>query len=426
MLGHGSTDRADGSFVPFARGPPREAHPLHRRAAHASRAPHAPPTGVARVASRRVARLADIARLFLRLGLTTFGGPAAHVAILELEVVERRKWVTPREFLDLVAATSFIPGPNSTELAMLLGHRRAGFRGLVVAGGSFLLPAVVLTSALAWAYVRFGALPVTEAVLYGVKPVIVAVILQALWTLGKVALRRRLHVVLAVLAAGANLLGAGEILVLFGVGLVAALAPSGSRADPEESAEGPSSAAFLAVPTTAMVAGASSSGLFLVFLKIGSVLFGSGYVLVAFLRAELVQKLHWMTEAGLLDAVAAGQITPGPVFSTATFVGYVVGGASGAIAATAGIFLPAFVFSALSGPLVPRLRQSRWSSGFLDGLNVASLALMAIAALGFGRAAVVDPWTLGLLVASGALLVRFQVSSMWLILGGGVLGNLVR
>ncbi|MBZ4329638.1 chromate efflux transporter [Corallococcus sp. AS-1-12] len=378
--------------------------------------------------SHDVARgsLGEIARVFLRLGLTAFGGPAAHIAMMEDEVVRRRRWLPREEFLDLLGATNLIPGPNSTELAIHLGHRRAGWPGLIVAGVCFIVPAMLLTLAAAWAYVRFGTLPQVDALLYGVKPVILAVVLQALWGLGKTALTTRPRVAVAIAATVASALGANELLIL-------ALA-GGALAAWTHFRSSPASRSTVALTpfalhgVTAMAATAavpfSLGGLFLFFLKVGSVLFGSGYVLLAFLRADLVERWGWLTEAQLLDAVAVGQFTPGPVFTTATFIGYLVGGTPGAGLATLGIFLPAFVFVALSGPLIPRLRRSRTAGAVLDGVNAASLALMAVVTWQLGRAALVDGWTVALAVAGAALLLRWRVNSAWLVLGGAVAGLL--
>ena len=369
----------------------------------------------------------ELALLFLRLGLTAFGGPAAHVALMRQEVVEHRKWLSDEEFLDLLGATNFIPGPNSTEMAIHVGHRRGGFPGLLVAGACFILPAALLTLGFAWAYVRFGKLPEAGATLYGVKPVIVAVVVQALWGLGRAAVKNGRLLALGLAAALATFAGASELAVLFGSAAVYALWNTAERrlAGEGQRARGALLTAAPALAGTA-IHSVSNSGIFLVFLKIGSVLFGSGYVLLAFLRADLVQARHWLTEAQLLDAVAVGQLTPGPVFTTATFVGYLLHGSAGALAATVGIFAPAFFFVAVSGPLVPRLRRSPTAARFLDGLNVASLALMAVVTVSLGRAALVDPWAVGLALASAALLLRYKVNSVWLVLGGAAAGNLVQ
>lgn len=378
--------------------------------------------------------LGELALLFLRLGTTAFGGPAVHIAMMEDEVVRRRRWLSREEFLDLLGATNLIPGPSSTELAIHIGHRRAGWLGLIVAGLSFILPAALMTAALGWAYVRYGRLPAVSGVLYGVKPVIIAVVLQALWGLGRAAVKTRELAVLAVATVAAAGLGVNEILLLFGAGTVIAGVRTARRrghrdVKPVGAFLGPAAPAF-SLGAAAIGATAASSvhlgSLFLVFVKIGSLLFGSGYVLLAFLRSELVQRLGWLTEAQLLDAVAVGQITPGPVFTTATFVGYIIRGGPGAAVATAGIFLPAFFFVALSGPLVPRIRGSAFASSFLDGVNVASLALMAVVTWQLGRAALVDVWSCGIALVGAVLLFWRRVSSVWLALGGAAMGLLAR
>lgn len=372
--------------------------------------------------------LRELALLFLRLGLTAFGGPAAHVAMMRQEVVERRRWLSEEEFLDLLSATNFIPGPNSTEMAIHVGHRRGGWKGLVIAGTCFIVPAALLTLGCAWLYVRYGRLPQAGATAYGIKPVIVAIIVQALWGLGRTALKNNALATLGVAAIVTNVAGANELLVLLAGGLTYSLSGRSGRRSASDSR---SHGAFLlgaATPTIAAVVtpAVSNASIFLVFAKVGSVLFGSGYVLLAFLRADLVQSRHWLTEGQLLDAVAVGQLTPGPVFTTATFVGYLLHGTAGAVAATVGIFAPAFVFVALSGPLVPRLRRSPRAARFLDGLNVASLALMVVVTWSLARAALVDSWAVALMLASVALLLRYKVNSAWLVLGGGVLGNVIQ
>ncbi|RKI02018.1 chromate efflux transporter [Corallococcus sp. AB038B] len=371
--------------------------------------------------------LGEVARVFLRLGLTAFGGPAAHIAMMEDELVRRRRWLPREEFLDLLGATHLIPGPNSTELAIHLGHRRAGWPGLLVAGTCFIVPAMLLTLAAAWAYVRFGTLPQAGALLYGVKPVILAVVVQALWGLGKTALTTRPRIVVAIGAAVASALGANELLILaLAGGFLAAWSHFRSSSAPRSTlALTPFALHGVTVMTATAAAPFSLGGLFLFFLKVGSVLFGSGYVLLAFLRADLVERWGWLTEAQLLDAVAVGQFTPGPVFTTATFIGYLVGGTPGAGLATLGIFLPAFVFVALSGPLVPRLRRSRTAGAVLDGVNAASLALMAVVTWQLGRAALVDGWTVALAVFGAGLLLRWRVNSAWLVLGGAAAGLLL-
>jgi chromate transporter len=312
-------------------------------------------------------------------------------------------------------------------MAIHIGHRRAGWKGLLVAGTCFILPAALLTLCFAWLYVRFGRLPQATATLYGIKPVIVIVVVQALWGLGRSAIKGKGLAALAVASAVANAFGSNELIVLLAGGSLAVLA---ARSDLRRSS-GTSRAFFVALlgsaPAAATVAtqAVSSAGILLAFLKIGSVLFGSGYVLLAFLHADLVEQRRWLTEGQLLDAIAVGQVTPGPLFTTATFVGYLLHGSAGAVAATVGIFAPAFFFVALSAPIVPRLRRSRRAARFLDGLNVASLGLMTVVTWILARTALVDAWTVVLSLASAALLLRFKVNPAWLVLGGGLVGNLL-
>lgn len=379
--------------------------------------------------STRAERLSELARLFFKLGTIAFGGPAAHIAMMEDEVVTRRGWLTRQGFLDLVGATNLIPGPNSTEMAIHIGRERAGLPGLLVAGVCFIAPAVLIVTAIAWAYVQYGALPEAEALLYGIKPVIVAIVLQALFRLGKTALKTPTLVVASIAAGALVCAGVHELIVLFGIGVgvtvsralrdrhaTFGLAIGGAALFPGKRCFALSG--LLAAGATAF----SPSALFFIFLKIGAVLFGSGYVLLAFLRADLVERLGWLSEAQLLDAVAVGQVTPGPVFTTATFIGYVLDGLAGAAIATAGIFLPAFVFVALSAPFISMLRQSRILGAALDGVNAASLALMAVVTWQIARTAVVDIATGVLFAAAAAVLMAFRVNSSWLILGGGAIG----
>jgi chromate transporter len=380
---------------------------------------------VSDTAAPRARALRELAAVFLRLGATAFGGPAAHIAMFEDEVVERRGWLTREHFLDLLGATQLIPGPNSTEMAIHVGYERAGYAGVVVAGLSFILPAALITLGFAWLYVRFGALPETAAFLSGVKPAIIAVVLQALWRLGQSALRSAQLALVAAAALAAYALGAGEIPVLFGTGAVLMAARSVAR---RGAASGLALVGFtpLAAAGGAGAAAASFSlgALFLFFLKVGAVLFGSGYVLLAFLRADLVERWQWLTNAQLLDAIAVGQVTPGPVFTTATFVGYLLAGTPGALVATAGIFLPAFVYVALLAPVLPRMRRSPAAAAFLDGVNAAAVALLAFVLWQLGQSAIVDPVTALVAAASAALLLRFGVNSAWLVLGGGLVGLL--
>ena len=387
--------------------------------------------------------LREIAWVFLKLGTIGFGGPAAHIALMEDEVVRRRRWISREDFLDLLAATHMIPGPNSTEMAIHMGLRRGGFAGLVVAGICFILPAALIVTAMAWSYVRFGSYPVAEGALHAIKPVIAVIVIQAVWSLGRTAVRSRGLAMLGLAALLAYAAGAHELVVIGAAGLLAALwrRPSNPRQNARRvmlavPATGAMSDGALLAPRTALAAAATSvatagtalaapvslSSLFLAFLKIGSVLFGSGYVLLAFLRADLVERFHWLTEAQLLDAVAVGQFTPGPLSATATFIGYLLGGIPGAGVATLGMFLPSFVFVAWSGPLVPRLRRSPVAGAVLDGLVVGSLAVMAVVAFLLARSAIADGVSAAIAVIAAALLLRFRVNSAWLVLGAGIAG----
>jgi chromate transporter len=351
--------------------------------------------------------------------------------MMEDEVVQRRRWITQAEFLDLLGATNLIPGPNSTEMAIHIGSRRAGWLGLIVAGICFILPAALIVGMLAWAYVNYGRLPQAEGLLYGVKPVVLAIIVQAVWRLGRSAMKTKLLLAIGIIAAIINFLGVNELAILFGAGLIMIAWHS------LFSGKGRHPAFFLGIlpgiPMAAAKAATSAATavsiglwpLFLFFVKIGSVLFGSGYVLLVFLRADLVDRWHWLTESQLLDAVAVGQITPGPVFTTATFIGYLLSGTPGAILATVGIFLPAFVFVAISRPLVPRLRRSPATAAFLDGLNAASLALMAVVVIQLANSAFVDIPTIVIGAVSAFLLLRYQLNSSWLVLGGTIVGILI-
>ncbi len=374
-------------------------------------------------------RLWEVARIFLKLGTIAFGGPAAHIAMMDDEVVRKRNWLTREAFLDLLGATNLIPGPNSTEMAIHIGLVRAGWRGLITAGCCFISPAVLIVLAFAWAYVRFGSLPEVLWLLYGVKPVIIAIVVQALWGFTAKAVKGPLTGAVGIVVIGLTFLGVNEILLLFASGLGVMLwmnlkrrwiRPGGAAAVAGSILFNTSSA------TAAATAGAtvpvSLLNLTAFFLKVGSILFGSGYVLLAFLRADLVQRWGWLTDRQLIDAIAVGQVTPGPVFTTATFIGYLVAGVPGALLATLGIFLPSFVFVAASHPLIPRLRRSAWAAGFLDGVNVASLGLMAAVTWHLGRAALVDAVTVGLGLLAMILVFWLRFNSAWLVLGGALVG----
>ncbi|HZG65864.1 MAG TPA: chromate efflux transporter, partial [Herpetosiphonaceae bacterium] len=348
--------------------------------------------------------LGAVARLFLKLGIIAFGGPAAHIAMMREEVVARRGWMDDQRFLDLLGATNLIPGPNSTEMAIHIGRERAGWRGLIAAGTCFILPAMLIVLGLAAVYTRYSARPEAGAIMYGIKPVIIAIVVQALIALRRTAVKDALTAVVGLAVLGLFLLGANEIALLVAAGLLVMLVRNLRRL---RSNGGASTAALLlsglpaSIGTTAApVAPVSLLGLFLLFLKIGSILYGSGYVLLAFLRADLVERLGWLTDQQLIDAIAIGQFTPGPVFTTATFVGFVVAGWPGAILATLGIFLPSFIFVALSNPLIPRLRRSPWFGALLDGVNVASLGLMAGVTLHLGQVSLVDVPTVAIALAA--------------------------
>ncbi len=367
----------------------------------------------------RSARLREVIGLFLKLGATAFGGPAAHIALMRDEVVRRRRWVDDQHFLDLLGATNLIPGPNSTEMAIHLGYVRAGWPGLIAAGVSFIAPAMLIVLALAWAYATYGTTPEADGLLYGIKPVVIAIVAQALWELGRKAVKGPLTAIVGAVALGLYLLGQNEIALLAVGGLVVMVIANRQRLG---------RAPLSAVAPLGLALGplaaepVNLAQLFWIFLKIGSVLYGSGYVLLAFLRADFVVRLGWLTDAQLIDAVSIGQVTPGPVFTTATFIGYLLGGVPGALLATLGIFLPSFVFVAISNPFISRLRNSPWTSALLDGVNVASLGLMAGVTFELGRAALVDPLTVAIALVTGVALVRFKVNATWLVLAGGVVG----
>jgi len=366
-------------------------------------------------------RLKQITLSFLRLGTTAFGGPAAHIAMMEEEFVRRRAWVSHAEFLDMLGASNLVPGPSSTEMAIHIGHQRAGWKGLVVAGVCFIVPAMLMVMAFACAYARFRSLPEIQAGLYGVKPVIIAVILQAFWRLGRVALKDGFLMALGLAATIAAVGGVNVLAVLLTAGLIA-MARVAVR---EGRLSGHAASLVALLPAGAALPAVipiSLWGLFLVFLKFGAVIFGSGYVLLAFLQADLVNRLHWLTQSQLLDAVAVGQVTPGPVFTTATFIGYLLGGIPGALVATVGIFFPGFLFVAASRPLIPRIRNSTITGAFLDGANVGAVALMIAVTWQLGRAAIVDIPTAAIGALSAIALTALRLNSVWLLGAGAFLG----
>ncbi|WP_218079480.1 chromate efflux transporter [Anthocerotibacter panamensis] len=369
-------------------------------------------------------RLSEVAVLFFKLGLIGFGGPAAHIALMEEEVVKRRQWLTREHFLDLVGVTNLIPGPNSTEMAIHLGYLRAGWLGLIVAGVAFILPAVLITVGFAWGYVALGTLPQLTPVLRGIQPVVLAVLLVALVRLSKKALKRWDLAALAGAVVLGSLLGWNEILLLLGCGVVGML----WRKPPPAVIKGAGLLA-LSLAAKAQAAVPISSGslgeLGWFFLKVGSVLFGSGYVLVAFLEGGLVNEYHWLTRQQILDAIAIGQFTPGPVLSTAAFIGYVLAGGWGAVVASVGIFLPSFFFVAALNPAIPWLQRSPWARAFLDAVNAGSVALMFAVTLKLAQSALTSwPTALIALAATGAGF-YLKLNPAWLVLGGGLLGWVV-
>jgi chromate transporter len=368
----------------------------------------------------------ELVKLFGTLGTIAFGGPAAHVAMMRTEVVTRRRWMTDQEFLDLVAATHLIPGPNSTELAIHIGHRRAGWRGLIVAGTAFILPATLIVMAVSWMYVTYGTLPDVRAVLGGIGPVVIAIVAHGLWSMGRTAVKSTWLAALGLGALIAVLTGMHELAVLGAAGVFAlaihAFSTRGVAAVLATVAAGGSATSLSASTLAALTTPFSMTTMFWMFAKTGSVLFGSGYVLLAFLRADFVERLGWLTEGQLIDAITVGQITPGPVFTTATFIGYLLSGPTGALVATLGIFLPAFVFVAITAPIVPKLRSSPVMSALLDGVTVASLGLMAAVTWQLARVAVHDWLTATITLVSFALLAHTRVHSGWLVLAGAALG----
>ena len=365
----------------------------------------------------------DVFASFLKLGFTAFGGPAAHIGMFREEFVRRRKWLTDEAFLDLLGATNLIPGPNSTEMAIHIGFLRAGWAGLIVGGLAFTLPAVLIVLLFAWLYVEYGSTPQAAWPLYGVKPVMIAIILQALWGLGRKAIKDVLTMIVAVACIALYFLGVNEVLLLFAGGLVVMLIQNWTRLR-----ELPRPNLSVALPLLSGLGAASVSfslsTLFLTFLQIGAILYGSGYVLVAFLRADLVERLGWLTEQQLIDAIAIGQITPGPLFTSATFIGYLLGGVPAALVATLGIFLPSYIFVVISNPIIPKLRKSPWAGSLLDGVIVSSLGLMTAVTFQLGQASLIDLPTVIIFALSAVLLFRFKANSTWLIIGGALAGTL--
>jgi chromate transporter len=377
-------------------------------------------------------RIKEVAYVFLKLGIIGFGGPAAHIAMMDNEIVKRRNWVFRETFMDLLGASNLIPGPNSTELAIHLGYKRAGWLGLLTAGVCFIAPAMLIVWLFAVIYEKYQSIPQLSYILYGIKPVIIAIVLQALWGLGKTTLKSIPTMIAGAVTVFFYILGWSEILLLLISGIVLMLWMNRQRIFKNVNLS-----LWLSVPwfqlsepanTTAnlvKIGALSLTSLFLTFLKIGSVLYGSGYVLLAFLQSNFVERYGVISSQQLLDAVAVGQFTPGPVFTTATFVGYLIQGNAGALLATLAIFLPAFVFVALISPWSTKLRKSVWISGLLDGVNAASLGLMAVVSFQLGRIALVDIWTYALTIVALFLLLRYKINSVWLVAGGAIIGSVI-
>ncbi|QLE48322.1 chromate efflux transporter [Nostoc sp. C057] len=389
-------------------------------------------------------RLGELAKLFFKLGVIGFGGPVAHIAMIEDEVVKRRQWLTREHFLDLLGATNLIPGPNSTEMAIHIGYIYAGWLGLIVSGVCFVLPAVLITGGFAWVYVAYGTLPQVAPLLYGIKPAVLAIIINALWGLAKKAVKTRQLLVIALAVALITLLfKLNEVIALLVGGLLGMVwLHSGDKNDkPGDKANfliaslttgatlKASTVVAASVATASTATNVSLWQLGWFFLKVGSVLFGGGYLLVAFLQGGLVQEYGWLTQQQLLDAIAIGQFTPGPILSTATFIGYIIAGIPGAIVATIGIFLPSFVFVAALNPLIPRLRASSWSRAFLDAVNVSAVALMVVTTLQLGvatltlpQAPFVDFLGLAIAIVSAILAIHFRINAAWLVFGSAFIG----
>lgn len=383
-------------------------------------------------------RLLELASVFLKLGTISFGGPAAHIAMMETEIVTKRQWVTRRQFLDILGAANLVPGPTSTETAITVGFTRAGWLGLCVAGLSFILPAALITGTFAWAYVRFGSLPQAASVLTGIKPAVLAIIAIAIWRLGRTAVKGFGLGALAAIALTGFLYGLNPIVVLFGGGVIGMMVKR--ACDLRQTASFsfvasadrwfPSSLRFSGAASGSLAAGSlvlrpSVGQIGLFFLKVGAVFYGGGYVLLAFLEQGLVRQHTWLTRQQLLDAVAIGQFTPGPVLSTATFIGYILGGVPGAVVATFGIFLPSFFYVALLAPVLFRLRQSGWMAAFLDSVNACAVALMCGVTLRLGADALQGWRTWMVAGVSLTVLLRWKVSPVWIVLGGGIAGLLL-
>ena len=383
--------------------------------------------------------LKELAGVFFKLGIIGFGGPAAHIAMMENEVVSKKKWMSREHFLDLIGATNLIPGPNSTEMAMHCGYHRAGWPGLIVAGLGFIIPATLITVAIAWFYQRYGSIPDIKPIWYGIRPAVLAIIINAVYKFGRKALKNwQLGIIGAAVMVG-SLAGMSEVLILLEGGLLGMFWLSSSqKRDNVKASFFPSFllSAKPGYPKAAIAATALSAGqiagnvslvkLFLVFLKIGSVLFGSGYVLIAYLQDELIDRLGWLTQQQLVDAIAVGQFTPGPVSSAVTFVGYQIIGIKGAILATVGMFLPSFFFVAMLNPFIPKMRTSKWVSCFLDSVNVGAVAIMAVAVIQLARATLINwqTWLIALMSVAVTFVFK-KVNTLWIVVGSAIVGYIL-
>jgi chromate transporter len=372
--------------------------------------------------------LREVAAFFLKLGFLAYGGVAGHVAMMRRELVDRRKWISEQDFLDLFGIMNLIPGPSSTETVIVLGYWRAGWPALILAGVLFILPAMLMILALSWAYVRYGTLPAAQWILYGINPMVIAIIADALLSLGRTALKTLWLTLMAVASLALYFAGV-SIVAIIAVTAVLAAITGYSKTKGQQKVLGifPLAGGARVTWTTVAIAVASAipfsmTRLFLTFLKIGAVAYGSGYVLLAFLRADFVAHLHWLTDKQLLDAIAAGMVTPGPAFASATFVGYLTGGLPGALLATLGMFLPSFVFIAIVFPLIPRLKKAPGARVFLDAINAVTVGLMAAVSWQLARGAILDAFTAVEAIVGLLILRRFQINSAWLILGGLLAG----
>lgn len=356
--------------------------------------------------NKKIERQKEISKVFLKLGTLAFGGPAAHIAMMDEEIIKKRKWTTRDKFMDFIGATNLIPGPNSTELAIYLGFIRGGTLGLLIGGVSFIIPAMVITLFFAFIYVKFGDVPQVDSILYGMKPVIVVIIIQALYRLGRSVIKNKLYFIIGIFTVGIYILGVGEIPLLVLTGLIMMTIKNKEKIQKK----------FFSLSPLPLIT------IFLIFLKIGSFLYGSGYVLLAFLETEFVSKLDILTNKQLIDSIAIGQFTPGPVFTTVTFIGYLLRGFPGAIVATIGVFIPSFLLVWILSPIMPKLRESTWMSGALDGVNIGALSLMMVISFKLGLSSIIDPLTVIIFLISLLMLIKLKINSPWVIIMGGMIG----